>query len=43
MAQMHLLSPVPLAMVNLETWLPNNFQVEDWQVEDVGRLGPGGR
>ena len=42
-AQNHQLSPVPLAMVNLETWIPNNYQVEDWQVEDVGRLGPGGR
>jgi len=37
------LSPVPKAMVNLETWMPNNYQVEDWQVEDVGRLGTGGR
>ena len=42
-AQNHQLSPVPLAMVNLETWIPNNYQVEDWQVEDVGRLVPGGR
>ena len=33
----------PRAMVNLETWVPSNFEVDDWQVEDVGPLGSGGR
>ena len=35
--------PIPNAMVNLETWLPANFQVDDWQVKDLGPLGTGGR
>lgn len=34
--------PVPKAMINLETWLPSNFQVFEWKVKDVGPLGPGG-
>ena len=35
----------PRAMINLETWLPSNYQVEGrgWKVKDVGSLGPGGR
>ena len=35
--------PVPHAMINLETWLPANYQVEGWQVKDLGPLGAGGR
>ena len=32
-------------MVNLETWLPPDYQVEDsgWKIKDVGSLGAGGR
>ena len=35
----------PRAMVNLETWLPPDYQVEDsgWKIKDVGSLGAGGR
>ena len=35
--------PVPHAMINLETWLPANYQVDGWQVRDLGALGAGGR
>ena len=35
--------PIPNAMVNLETWLPSNFQVDDWKLIDLGPLGTGGR
>ena len=37
--------PAPRAMINLETWLPSNYQVEGrgWKVKDIGPLGPGGR
>ena len=39
------LPPVPKAMINLETWLPSNYNVEGrgWKVKDIGSLGPGGR
>ncbi|XP_040568562.1 uncharacterized protein [Lepeophtheirus salmonis] len=37
------LAPVPNAMVNVEMWLPPHFRVDDWKVEDLGQLGPGGR
>lgn len=37
------LAPLPKAMINMEMWLPPNFQVHDWKVEDLGRLGLGGR
>jgi hypothetical protein len=32
-------------MINLETWLPSNYQIEErgWKVKDIGPLGPGGR
>ena len=35
--------PVPHAMINLETWLPANYQVDGWKVRDLGTLGAGGR
>ena len=37
--------PAPRAMINLETWLPSNYQIEErgWNVKDIGPLGPGGR
>ena len=32
-------------MINLETWLPSNYEVNGrgWNVKDIGALGTGGR
>ena len=37
--------PAPRAMINLETWLPSNYEVNGrgWNVKDIGALGTGGR
>ena len=37
------LEPVPRAMVNLETWLPTNFQVGDGDISRSKALAVRGR